>query len=352
MNRIWAAAAFCVLVTATARADINLDMYGSVDYDIQSQSQTTNQFGVPKLSFLYTQTYGKLGFLAEPLFEVDTLTTENEFSIDLDRFEITYLVSDWLRLKAGRFHSAVGYYNDAYHHAAIFMPTVDRPTIVEDNGFGLLPGFLVGIHADGRFHLSPTLALHYDVEVANTRGLEPDATQSLFDLQNEKAFNLRLRLELGGDLDGLIIGANLLFNWIPANPAPEDNYNAQTERLYGAHVVYLEHNVHFVSELMWVQHRDRVTDELYEEYGAFAEAGYLVQNFLPFVRYERLHFQSPAGDPFLGELVSTLGSFDAVTAGLKWSFDEHLAAKIAGSVTSYHEHDTAYVIKLQLAAGF
>src|SRR5215813_1605770 len=241
MKRLWTAAALCVIASSTARADISLDMYGSVDYDIRSQSETTNQFAVPKMSFLYTQSYGKLSFLAEPLFEVDELTTSNEFSIDLDRFEITYLVNDWLRLKAGRFHSAVGYYNDAYHHAAIFMPTIDRPTIVEDNGFGLIPGFLVGLHADGRFHLGPTLALHYDVEVANTRGLEPDATQSLVDLQNEKAFNLRLRLDFGGDLDGLVVGANLLFNWIPANSDAGDAYNAQTERLYGAHVVYLEH---------------------------------------------------------------------------------------------------------------
>ncbi len=340
-----------VLAVSTAHADINLDMYGSFDYSVVSQSETTNQFGVPKLSFLYTQTYGKLSFLAEPLFEVDSLTTENEFTIDLDRFEITYLVNDWMRVKAGRFHSAVGYYNDAYHHAAIFMPTIDRPTIVEDNGFGLIPGFLVGLHADGRFHLGASLALHYDVEVANTRGLEPDATQSLFDMRNEKAFNLRLRLEFGGDLDGLVVGANLLFDWIPANPEPVDMHSAQTERLYGAHVVYLEHNVHFISEFLWTEHRDEVTEQLYREYGFFAEAGYAVKNFLPFVRYERLHFLD-GDDPFLGELVTRYGSFDAFTAGLKWSFDEHLAAKVAASIMAFDEHDSSYAIKLQLAAGF
>lgn len=230
------------------------------------------------------------------------------------------------------------------------MPTIDWPLIVEDNGDGLLPGFSVGIHADGRLRIGDAFALHYDLEVANTRGLAPDATQSLFDLQNEKSVIARLRFEPGGNLDGLIVGANFVQNWVPANPAV--GYGKMTERMYGAHVVYLEHNIHFISELLWVQHRDTVIDHLYEEYGVFAEAGYYVKNVLPFIRYERLHFQDPDHDPFYQELSEEIGSFDGVTAGLKWSFDAHLAGKIAGSVTSYTEHETAYVIKLQLAAGF
>jgi hypothetical protein len=330
-----------------ARAEINLDIYADVDYSLRVQNDTTNQFAVPKMSLLYTQTYGKLGFLAEPLLEVEDT---NDFIIDLDRLEITYTAEEWLRLKFGRFHSSVGYYNDAYHHAAIFMPSIARPLMVEDSGDGLIPAFSVGVHADGRIRAGQTLAIRYDVELANARGRNPDQTQSLFDLQNEKELVLRLRIELGGALDGLIVGGNLVLNWIPANA--DLGVNKMTERMYGAHVAYLEHNVHFISEALWVRHRDRVTDHVYEEYGAFAEFGYYFGNLLPFIRYERIHFLDPDKDPFFRDLSDEFGSFDSVTAGLKWTFDQHLAAKIAGNITGYDDHDTSYTVSLQLAAAF
>ena len=331
----------------TARAEVNLDIYADVDYILRVQSDTTNHFAVPKMSLLYTQTYGKLSFLAEPLLEVEDT---NDFIIDLDRLEISYAAEEWLRVKFGRFHSSVGYYNDAYHHAAIFMPTIARPLMVEDSGDGLIPGFSVGVHADGRIRVAQTLAIRYDVELANARGRNPDQTQSLYDLQNEKEFVLRLRIEPGGALDGLIIGGNLVLNWIPENADLE--VNKMTERMYGAHIAYLEHNVHFISELLWVRHRDRVTDHLYEEYGVFAELGYYVGDLLPFIRYERIHFLDPDGDPFFRDLAEEFGSFDGVTVGLKWTFDQHLAAKIAGNITWYVDHDTSYQVSLQLAAAF
>lgn len=54
-------------ISTSAWADVNLDLYGSVDYGARTQSETANQFAVPKVSFLYSQSYGKLSFLAEAL---------------------------------------------------------------------------------------------------------------------------------------------------------------------------------------------------------------------------------------------------------------------------------------------
>src|SRR6185295_17726091 len=140
----------------------------------------------------------------------------NEFGIDMERIEVAYLFSDYLRLRFGRFHTAIGYYNDAYHHGRYFQTTVDRPEIVrfEDEG-GLIPAHSVGLHADGRFPLGALGALRYDADLANGRGATPAEVTNLADANGAKAYNLRLRIE-PAFLDGLIAGASIYVDKIDA----------------------------------------------------------------------------------------------------------------------------------------
>jgi hypothetical protein len=58
-----------------------------------------------------------LSFLAEMVFGADTT---NEVGIDIERYQLVYRLNDYFSVSGGRFHTAIGYYNTAYHHGNWF----------------------------------------------------------------------------------------------------------------------------------------------------------------------------------------------------------------------------------------
>ena len=86
---------------------------------------------------------------------------EQEVVVDVERLQIAYRWSDALRLTAGRGHTALGYWNESYHHGKLLQPTVERPEVLkfEDDG-GILPVHFVGLEAareSGLRRLGPRL---------------------------------------------------------------------------------------------------------------------------------------------------------------------------------------------------
>src|SRR6267142_555838 len=70
----------------------------------------------------------KFKFLSEIVFEGGpdniygvTRGEINTFSVDVERYLIQYSYNDYLNVAAGRFHTAIGYYNTAYHHSTWFQ---------------------------------------------------------------------------------------------------------------------------------------------------------------------------------------------------------------------------------------
>lgn len=310
-----------------ARADVGLAIYGDIDYVVQQQDETTNSFMVPRLEVFYTATQDRLSFLAEVMMEVGE---NNEFALDVERVEVSYIFADWLRLHFGRFHTALGYYNDAYHHGRYFQMTVDRPEIVrfEDEG-GLFPAHSVGLHVDGRFHIGRAGAIRYDVDFANGRGQIPDEVTNLFDRNNAKAINLRLRYE-PAFLDGLILGGNIYIDRITAVSGDPlmPTITPVDERIIGAHLVYLEHNVHVIGEYMNVAHT--VAGATGFTNAGFGELGYTVHDATPYFRYEQVSFPAVLDPYFAQNVLGPRGSFYSLTAGARYTVSDYLALKLEG----------------------
>jgi Gram-negative porin len=317
----------CLSARSATGAEIGLNLYGDVDYVVTHQTETTNSFQTPRFEIFSTASEGRLSFLAETMFEAGG---NNEFSIDMERVEVAYLFADWFRLHVGRFHTAMGYYNDAYHHGRYFQTTVDRPEMVrfEDEG-GLIPAHSVGLHADGRLSLRRAGSLRYDIELANGRGSAPDEVTSLVDHNNAKAFNLRLRYE-PAFLDGLIFGVNAYFDDIPAAGADPlmPTITNVGERIYGAHLVYLENDIHFISEFLRIEHRTPGANG--NTHAGFVEAGYTFGSFTPYLRYEKVSFPSVL-DPFFAQSPLGLrGSFSSILGGVRFLASENIALKAEG----------------------
>ena len=349
-----------ISIPRMANADVPFSIYGDVDFKYKNDDGNTTSFSAPRLELFYSGNWDRLSFLSEVMFEAGE---DNEYSLDIERVQLSYSFADWLRVAAGRFHTAIGYYNDAYHHGYYFVLPTERPTAVdfEDSG-GLIPAHSVGLHVDGRVHLQPELALRYDADLANGRGAPGEVTNK-FARKMLKAVNLRLRLELGGALEGVQIGANIYVDKIPTNAGDpttgQDNIPfAMSETILGAHLAYFEHNVHLISEYMWIRHHEEDGGtHTYNTQAFFAETGYTLRDvWTPYVRYEYTHF-GLALDPFYAFNAASRGSFHRGTVGLRYLASEHIAFKLEGSAQRFVDPIAAnaadvYVLSTQCAYAF
>jgi hypothetical protein len=388
-----ASAALATAFAAQAEQKLDLNVYGDVifnGYSLQagptppailpgkyllqpdSNLQSRN-FSLPRVATVISGRNGRLTLVSETTFTAPINQGTNTLLINVERFEIGYEFGDWLRLKAGRFHTAFGYYNDAYHTGFYYQLPIDRPAFVnyEDNG-GLIPARAVGLHADGRIPVGTIGKLRWDAELLNNRPQKPTDTAILTDGgQIARAFNGRLRFEPGGLLDGLVIGGNFYYGHIRGStdvvPLSDFNLgsslqlpsqirlNAQVqvqipnyqEITLGAHIAYLENNVHFIAEYAHFAHqRDDGTVDVSE--GGFIEAGYTFGDFTPFVLLDRTSLAHGNGQPavpayglpavvpdndftdkyFAYSIISQVfGSNWRYTAGVRWQPVDGLALK-------------------------
>jgi len=359
-----ALAAAGLLFAKPATAQVSVSVFGDVDYQAMkdngsptSPAGTTNAFSAPRLELFLTSTQGKLAFLAETMFEVGDF---NEFGIDMERIEIGYLFSDKFRLRVGRFHTAIGYYNDAYHHGRYFQMTVDRPTMVrfEDEG-GLIPAHSVGVHGDGRLPIGSAGNIRYDAEVTNGRGSDPGMVDNLTDPNNGKMFNLRLRLEPAA-IDGLVIGGSATYDVISA--ASQDMMGLPLplvsirEVILGGHIAYLENRIHVIGEYLFIQHRNDVASWTGNTQAAFLELGYDAGIIGPYVRGELAHFpaDTAANDPFFAQnaLFLSRGSSKSGVVGVRSLVSDYLALKLEGEFVSRDEGGSIRTVAAQCAFAF
>ena len=344
------------LISAPAGADLDLKFYGDTAFGVRNQSDVSNGFSAARLELFPTASTDRVTFLAEIMAEANE---ENEVALEVERVQVSYLFSNWLRVRAGRMHTAFGYYNDAYHHGRFFEVTTGRPQLVnfEDEG-GLLVAHLVGVGLDGQVALGTAGDLHYDVETGNGRGRIVDEVAILQARKSNKMFNFRLRF-LPNPLEGLMIGANFAIDQIPraaaptmAEPMPPGIPNDMRETVWGAHLVYQQHQVHFIAEGAAILHSEEVTGRVFHHYGGFVEAGYSIRDFTPYARYEHIRFDDVA-DPFYqtGPLAG-LSEYRDGRIGVKWIATENIALKLEGEITKTSIGPAVRAGTLQCAFGF
>jgi hypothetical protein len=345
----------CLAAAPTmARADSDADIrfYGDTGYSVYSTTSASNisspnlfpsvsnSFAASHFEIFPTASFDRLSFLAEVMFESSAV--DNNFSIDVERVQAMYLFSDALRVKAGRVHTAFGYYNDTYHHARLFDLTTGRPylTNFEDSG-GIIPAHIVGAGLDGKVWIAKAGDLTYNVDVGNARLPDITAVPVAMATQPEKAVNLRVRFS-PRFLEGFIVGVNAMYDDVPAgtpagagpNPTPAVGSPDHLQEIdLGAHVAYVEGHVHLILEGAYVRHRDWLTGGYFHNYGGFLEGGYSFGDFTPYARYET--FQFDRADPLFQNPPFLLANTERLTdarVGIKWLPDEHITLKLEGRI--------------------
>ena len=307
-------------------SQLTLNVYGDAGYTVRDNAASNNDFSAAHFELLPSYSTGRLSFLAEVMLEIGG----NSLSVDVERIQVAYVVANWLRLKMGRFHSANGYYNDTYHHGAIFQLATDRPFLVQfEDGGGLMEAHLVGVAADGTVSLGDLGDLRYDLEVGNGRlpHIEDVATTDSF--KNFKRVNARVRW-LPSFLEGLVIGFTGAADEIPAGMDPLMPTNRMFEAIVGSHVAYMENHFHVLFEGDMVLHHDTTTGIDYTTWGGFAELGYAIDDWTPYVRFEQISFAGNDDPYFATNVTGGVGDVRDLRIGINWHALPGVVFKLEG----------------------
>jgi hypothetical protein len=227
-------------------------------------------------------------FLSEIVFESDEF---NNFGVDVERVLLQYSQNDYLNVAVGRYHTAIGYYNTAYHHSTWFQTTTGRPFLFdfEDKG-GPLPIHNVGISLSGRIP-SGAMGLHYVVEVGNGRasrsyvppqGQTATAVQSYVDENAHKAVNVAL-FARPDSIPGLQVGfsayRDVLTPGVPARIG---------ETILAAHAVFIRTNFEWLNEALVIRHTPQ-GGRLYDTPGGYTQISKRFGSYRPYFRYQYLN---------------------------------------------------------------
>lgn len=323
-------ATLCAWGVPTASA-IELRGFADVSYsqdihDDADPEENNGTFVLGPLDFYIAESIGpRLDVLTEFALELGI--------IDLERLQIGYLFSDALKMYVGRFHSAIGYWNTAYHHGAFLHTPIRRPFFLqfEDEG-GVLPVHSVGLLASGRLFLGAG-EVSYAALVGNGSSLIDEDGAFVLDPNNEsdpnknKAVGVRAAFAPAG-FRGLTLGASFYSSRVPyvgSTPLALD----VMQTILAADLTFLEGPWEILAEYYGVRHADTLTaanpktsNHLY-----YVQAGYeFGEKVTPYARHEQTALDET--DPYM----LAIGAIDKriETVGVRIRVGDQSAVKFEG----------------------
>lgn len=266
---------------------------------------------------------------------------------DVERLQIGYIFNDALKIRAGRVHNALGYWNITFHHGTQMQTTIERPFFLkfEDDG-GLLPVHLVGIWTAGRYSLGP-IVLGYDLligngsSIVNVRGPGTELSPNISSDDNKnKAVGFRLQVS-PRFMSALKVMGSGSFSRVDGYDPTGLHIVGVKQNILNASLIYDQEGepLKLLAEVFWVKDKDQLTgrgDHTNTLY--YVQLGYtLFDLIIPYVRYEQSLIETPssteAGDPYM-EALSAVDKRIAL-AGVRYELSAETALK--GEYRRIHE---------------
>jgi hypothetical protein len=243
----------------------------------------------------------------------------NVFKVEPERYLVQYSYADYLNISAGRWHTAIGYYNTAYHHSTWFQTTTDRPFLFafEDDG-GILPTHTVGVSATGLIPSGP-LGLHYVAEMGNGRAsrnpLLEEPVQNEVDDENHKAFNLAFYLRPEA-LRGLQTGFSFYHDVLTPLSSPRVG-----ESIMAAHLILERPKYEWLNEVMVIRHSLLGDSKVYNTPGFYTLVSRQFGSWRPYLRYQ--YVNAAQTEP----IFPAVGLQHGPSAGIRFDANEFVALK-------------------------
>jgi hypothetical protein len=294
---------------------LTLRGFGDVNYRWDRGRARHNSFSLGQLDLLITSRITEdVHLLDETVFEMDQ---NGETDIDVERLLIKYSASDYLNISAGRYHTAIGYYNTAYHHGTWFQTATGRPLPFrsEDAG-GVLPMHNVGLSINGDIP-SGSLGLRYTLELGNGRDYLRGGVQHATDVNRDKAVNLAV-IARPEAVPGLQAGASFYVDRIKGANTHFD------QSLLALHVVYQTAEFEWLNEYYTLAHEQDSPGSRYRTTGFYSQISRAFGAYRPYFRFQYL--KSPLNDPLLASIHR--GETYGPTFGLRYELASFTAIKL------------------------
>lgn len=335
-----------------SRTLLRIRGFGDISLHGDTGEGDTTSFTLGQLNLFVTSDISdKFRFLSEIVFEGGpdniygvTRGTPNLFTVDVERYFLQYSYNDYLNLSVGRIHTAIGYYNTAYHHSTWFQTTTDRPFLFnfEDRG-GILPIHMVGVSASGLIPSGP-LGLHYVAEVGNGReSRDPMATEPVQNIvadQNHKAINLALFARPEA-LRGLQAGFSVYRTVQAPINAPRVG-----ETIVAVHTIVARPKFEWLNEAMIIRHSVIGGSKVYNTPGFYTQVSRQFNVFRPYFRYQ--YVNAAGTEPIFPDI----GLRHGPSAGIRYDVDEFVALKAQYDYTFLRQQDGINALTLQLGFTF
>ncbi len=325
------------------RSEPNLRIRGFTDVTFHGSSQkgTHTSFSLGQLNLFITSDMSeRFKFLSEIVFEAGG---DNGIGVDVERLLLQYSHSDYLNVSIGRYHTAIGYYNTAYHHSTWFQTATGRPFLFlfEDNG-GILPIHSVGVSATGRIPSGP-LGLHYVAEVGNGRASRSplsEAVQNVVDENNHKAVNLALFARPGA-IRGLQMGFSVYRDVLAPDGLPRIG-----QTILAGHVVYTKPSFEWLNKALVIRQAPRGTSRVLHTPGFYTQVSRRFGSYRPYFRYQ--YVNAPADEPIFADV----GLRHGPSVGLRFDPSESVAFKLQYDHTNLRRQPSIDALTLQFAFTF
>ena len=326
--------------------------FGDISLHGDTQKGDTTSFSLGQLDlFVSSDVSDKFKFLSEIVFEAGASNyygvssgSENAFDVDVERYLLQYSHNDYFNISAGRGHTAIGYYNTAYHHSTWLQTTTGRPFLFnfEDQG-GILPIHTVGASANGLIP-SGRLGLHYVAEVGNGRAsrtpLVEEPVQNEVDDQNHKAFNIALFARPEA-IPGLQTGFSIYRDVLAPVNAPRIG-----ETILAAHAVLIRPKYEWLNEALLDRHAVNGTSSVFNTPGFYSQVSKQFGDYRPYLRYQYVNVAN--NEPVFSDVALRHGP----SLGLRYDASESVALKFQYDYTFLRSQPNVNALELQLGFTF
>jgi hypothetical protein len=288
--------------------------FADVQFRASNERGTPATFTIGQLDlFITSHLASDLTLVSEVVFEADD---DNRYTLDVERLLLQFSPSDYFSIGVGRYHTAIGFYNNAYHHGAWFQTALGRPQLFkfEDDG-GILPVHGVGITARGRIP-SGKLGLGWIGEIANGRRYgDAEAVQVVQDESSYKAVNVGFLLRPEW-VPGLQSGLSVYLD------RPTSASGRVDQSIIAAHVVYQSGVFEQLNEVVFVRDTPHGEARTTTTTGIYTQLSRRFGRLRPYIRYE--HLDVPQDEPLFGKL----GGVSGPSIGVRYDFRDLAALKI------------------------
>ena len=272
--------------------------YADVDFGLNTKRNNEDDkirgFATGKLDLFVNPQFGNNGKgIAELIFEH---SNTGETEMELHRLFFDYSFNDLATVRAGRFLTPLGYWNEQFVHNAQTQTSILRPTFLDDDE-GVMPLHMVGLLGYGGGDFAGG-KLKYEVYFTNgARITNADGGGGQLDsnnLKNDKnayTAGINLNYEFRGGLEGLRLGGHFLHGGVNSYDADGQLLTKTGLNIVGGYALYNNYNWEVISEFYDFIDKDRSNGTgTHSSWAGFIQAGHtFFDRLTPYARLEKAH---------------------------------------------------------------